>query len=85
MYIFASPHGFKQRVDNSLNKVVITELCQHYTFKFPVEKTLANSSLSFTGGIAPMHMLVPMYYCVYMFSYGPYGPEIKHYYYYYRP
>ena len=30
-----------------------------------------------------MHMLVPMYYCIYMFSYGPYGPEIKHYYYYY--
>ena len=53
------------------------------SFKFPVEKTLANSSLSFTGGIAPMHMLVSMYYCIYMFSYGPYGPEIKHYYYYY--
>ena len=35
----------------------------------------------FTGGIAPMHMLVPMYYCIYMFSYGPCGPEIKHYYY----
>ena len=30
-----------------------------------------------------MHMLVSMYYCIYMFSYGPYGPEIKHYYYYY--
>ena len=29
-----------------------------------------------------MHMLVSMYYCIYMFSYGPYGPEIKHYYYY---
>ena len=28
-----------------------------------------------------MHMLVSMYYCIYMFSYGPYGPEIKHYYY----
>ena len=28
-----------------------------------------------------MHMLVLMYYCIYMFSYGPYGPEIKHYYY----
>ena len=27
-----------------------------------------------------MHMLVSMYYCIYMFSYGPYGPEIKHYY-----
>ena len=44
---------------------------------------MANSYLSFTGGIAPMHMLVSMYYCIYMFSYGPYGPEIKHYYYYY--
>ena len=31
-----------------------------------------------------MHMLVSMYYCIYMFSYGPYGPEIKHYYYYYK-
>ena len=31
-----------------------------------------------------MHMLVLMYYCIYMFSYGPYGPEIKHYYYYYN-
>ena len=30
-----------------------------------------------------MHMLVSMYYCIYIFSYGPYGPEIKHYYYYY--
>ena len=30
-----------------------------------------------------MHMLVSMYYCIYMFSYGPYGPEIKHYYYHY--
>ena len=47
------------------------------------KQQLANSSLSFTGGIAPMHMLVSMYYCIYMFSYGPYGPEIKHYYYYY--
>ena len=28
-----------------------------------------------------MHMLVSMYYCIYMFSYGSYGPEIKHYYY----
>ena len=29
-----------------------------FTFKFPVEKTLANRALYFTGGIAPMHMLV---------------------------
>ena len=28
-------------------------------------------------------LLVSMYYCIYMFSYGPHGPEIKHYYYYY--
>ena len=47
-----SIYGFMQRVDNSLNS------CQHFTFKFPVEKTLANHALSFTGGIAPMHMLV---------------------------
>ena len=25
--------------------------------------------------------MLNLYYCIYMFSYGPYGPEIKHYYY----
>ena len=28
--------------------------CQHFAFKFPVEKTLAIYTISFTGG---MHML----------------------------
>ena len=57
-----SIYGFKQRVDNSLKK----HSCQHFTFKFPVEKTLANSTLSFTSCIAPMHMLVSMYTCFVM-------------------
>ena len=46
-----------------LSSVLTTPL----TSKFPVEKTQANSSLPFTGGIAPMHMLVSMYYCIHVF------------------
>ena len=49
-----SIYGFKQRVDNSLNKVV---------------NTVANTSLFFTiyftGGIVPMHMMY-IYYCIYI-------------------
>ena len=76
-----SMYGFKQRVDNSLNKDV---------------NTVANTSLlssklrkhwrtvHFTGGIAPMHMLY-IYYCIYIIIlWVMYVPEIKlHYYYYY--
>ena len=52
-----SIYGLKQRVDNSLNKVVNTVA---NTSLLSSEK-LANCTIYFTGGIAPMHRLY-MYY-----------------------
>ena len=63
-------YGFKQRVDNSINKVV---------------NTVANTGEQFfivdRGHSPDAHVGVNV--LLYMFSYVPYGPEIKHYYYYY--
>ena len=59
-------YGFKQRVDNSLNKVVNT-VANTTLLSSRLRKHWRTVLYRLTGGIAPMHMLVSMYYCIHVF------------------